>query len=136
MRALGVILSGWLLLGLAGVSAADNKPKPPAKDAEKEDKKAKIDKEKLIGAWEVTEDAVGEKGTVFEFAKKDKITLSAKKKKAGLDGTYKLDGDKLTWSVGMAGVKVDSPPMKVTKLNEKELVLEYPNGDKMILKKK
>jgi uncharacterized protein (TIGR03066 family) len=136
MNALHRVLAWALVLGLAIPALAESKPKPPAKDPEKDEKKVKVDKEKLVGAWEVTEDAVGEKGVVFEFAKKDKITVSGKKKKGGLEGAYKLDGDKLTWSVGLAGVKSESPPMKVTKLNDKELVLEYTNGDKMVFKKK
>jgi uncharacterized protein (TIGR03066 family) len=119
-----------LILGLASFAGADTKPKP------KDDKPASVDKGKLAGTWEVSDGGTaGDKGTVYEFTKDGKVTISAKKKK-GVSGTYKIDGDSITWKVGIAGVAADSPPMKVGKLTDKELVFEDVGGGKTTLTKK
>ena len=63
------------------------------------------------------------------------FTISNKKKK-GLSGTYKLDGETLTWKVGTAGVAAESPPSKITKLTDRDLILEDIAGQKTTLSKK
>jgi uncharacterized protein (TIGR03066 family) len=112
----------------------DKKP-PPKKD----DKPAPgIDKAKLVGVWEITDEGgggAGGKGAIYEFTKDGKAKVSAPKKK-GLEGTYTLDGDKLTWKVGLGDVKAESPPFKVTKVTDKELVLEGVDGKPITLTRK
>jgi len=131
MKAVRLALVSGLFLTLAALPLQAQKDKAPKKD----DKAAAVSKDKLVGTWEVTEPGTaGEKGVVYEFTK-DKVTISSKGKK-GLSGTFKLDGDKITWKVGTAGVAAESPPMTITKLTDKELVFEDPAGAKTVLKKK
>src|SRR3954454_5306246 len=83
----------------AGVVAADDK-----KDEKKGDEK---DNAKLIvGKWEITK-AGGDvgPGSTLEFAKDKKLTLVIKAvhQKATLDGTYKLDKDRVTLTLTVQG---------------------------------
>ena len=106
------LLLGFVLLaamGLVTVAAADDK------------KDSKIDGKKLIGKW-TPKDPKKEAGLVMEFAKDGKlfmyITIAGKEEK--LEGTYKLDGDKLT--VGLKFMaKEKQETITVTKLTDDEL---------------
>ena len=51
-------------------------------------------------------------------------------------GPYKLDGNKITWNVGAAGVAAESPPMTISKLTDRDLVFEDVAGGKTGLTKK
>jgi uncharacterized protein (TIGR03066 family) len=127
-----VLLALGLVVCVAVGAGAQSKTKPKDKDAA-------IDKGKMPGTWVVTEPGpgtgAGDKGTTYEFTKDGKATVSSGKKK-GLSGTYKLDGQTLTWKVGAAGAAVESPPFKVTKLTDKEMTLEDVTGGKITLSKK
>jgi len=127
-----MLLTLGLAVCVAGGAGAQSKTKPKDKDAS-------IDKGKLPGTWVVSDPGAstgaGDKGTTYEFTKDGKVTVSSGKKK-GLSGTYKLDGQTLTWKVGLAGAAVESPPFKVTKLTDKEMTLEDVAGGKITLSKK
>ena len=125
MRALRLVLSGCLILGLATVSAADNKPKPPAKDEKKDDKKDNKEfKEKIVGAWEVVEDPSYKKGTLITLTKDGKMTFKPKGEKKGTEGTYKLDGDKFSLTFG----KISTPAWTIDKITDDELILNFAGG--------
>jgi len=116
MKALRLVLSGCLILGMASVSAASDKPKPPAKDEKKDTKEFK---EKIVGTWEVVEDPSYEKGTLITFTKDGKYVFKPKSVKKGVEGTYKLDGDKFTFTV----TKITSPPLTIDKITDDEMIL-------------
>ena len=84
----------------------------------------KIDAKKLIGKWEPkdTKDPAGRK-FVIEFAKDDKVTLTAGEpgKDFKAEGTYKLDGNKLTLTIKF-GEKEEKMTRTVSKLTDTELV--------------
>src|SRR4051812_351326 len=69
-----------------------------------EDKGEKIDAKKLVGKWEPKEKEEG-KSAVIEFTKDGKVsvTISAKGKEFALDGTYKVDGNKVTTTMNFNG---------------------------------
>jgi uncharacterized protein (TIGR03066 family) len=128
MKTLRLVLSGCLILGLASVSAAGDKPKPPAKDEKKDDKKdTKEFKEKIVGTWVVVEDNAYEKGTLITFNKDGKSNFKPKGEKKGVDGTYKVDGDKLTMTV----VKITTPPWTIEKITDDELLMKDIGGGKV-----
>jgi uncharacterized protein (TIGR03066 family) len=79
-----IALAGFFVVMFAGVAISDDK---------------KIDAGNLVGKWEVTkapEDSVP-KGAVIEFTKdgKLKLALEFNGKKFEMEGTYKVDGEKL-----------------------------------------
>src|SRR4051812_1261170 len=92
------ILGIGAALALAcGIAAADEK--------KGEEKKAeKIDAAKLVGKWEPKDPRKGEE-FVMDFAKDGKLsvtgTLDGKPQTFG--GTYKLDGDKLSFDLKVKG---------------------------------
>jgi uncharacterized protein (TIGR03066 family) len=123
MYILRVLLVCGLAAALAVSAEAQSKPKP-------KDKGGSVDKGKLVGTWELTENGtiLGDKGSTYEFTKDGKLNMKNKKGKGGT-GTYKLDGDSITISYSLAGSPTaTTPPLKVTKLTDKELVLDGPAG--------
>jgi uncharacterized protein (TIGR03066 family) len=87
----------------------------------------KIDVTKLIGKWEPKE--AKEPKLVIEFAKGGKlsITVTGKGKDAKLDGTYKIDGNKLVTTVKF-GEKERSRTLTVTRLTATEMVSTDDEG--------
>jgi uncharacterized protein (TIGR03066 family) len=125
MSALRLLVAGLLVLGFAGGVRAD-------------DKKADIDKDKLLGAWEVVKSDEGPPvGSVVEFAKDGKLKATHKKdgKDETLEGTYKTDGDKLSVLFKM-GDKEDKATVTVKKLTATEMVAENEKGKTVEFKKK
>src|SRR5689334_24666235 len=87
MNALRLMVTGLVMIGLgAGLSA--------------EEKKANGNKEKLVGAWEVIKADEGALpvGSVVELSKDGKASVTAKRegKESTAQGTYAVEGDKLT----------------------------------------
>jgi uncharacterized protein (TIGR03066 family) len=117
------ILGCGLAVALAVAAGA------PAQDTKGE----KIDGKKLIGKWQ----PAGQKEKVtIEFTKDGKLYLTAEiaGKPEKLEGTYKLDGNKLTVGV-KGGDKDQNETMTVTRLTDDELVTEDSKGKKETLKK-
>jgi uncharacterized protein (TIGR03066 family) len=114
--AMRAILCGTLAMLVFGLTlSADDK------------KDEKIDPKKLIGKWSPK----GKKDDVaIEFLKDGKMTLdSTLKEKIKADGTYKLDGAKLTVTfkvMDMERVRV----LIITKLTDTELVTTDEEGKK------
>lgn len=83
--------------------------------------KGKIDGKLLIGKWVPKEDKKGPAMTL-EFMKDGKMALAVEfgGKKETIEGTYKLDGDKLDVSMKFAGDE-KKETLKVKKLTETEL---------------
>ena len=100
MRAIVAVCVAAVLF--AGAGSAQDK-----KDPKKDDKK--IDPTKLVGKWELTRstDPEAPKGAVVEFTKDNKvlITMNVNGKDEKYDGTYRVNGDKLS-------VKLNDPESK------------------------
>jgi uncharacterized protein (TIGR03066 family) len=118
----------------AALLAADKDKNSPSKSSGSgSSSKTTISKDKLIGAWELDDNSsLGLKGTVYEFTK-DKVTMSFKKVRAS--GSYTLDGDKLHWTMGQGSVVTESLPTTITKLTDKEMVLEVKDSKITLTKK-
>ena len=99
------------VLALAGAAAGQDKEK----------EKEKIDAKKLIGKWERA-DTKGAK-VVLEFADKGKltITIDTPSETVKIDGSYKLDGDKLGLAMTFMG-EATKETVTVTKLTDEEMV--------------
>ena len=88
-----------------------------------DDKKdEKIDAKKLIGKWEPKEKKEGA-SFVIEFLKDGKATFTINRdgKETKLDGTYKVDGNKLTTAMKI-GEMERTRTLVVKKLTDTELV--------------
>jgi uncharacterized protein (TIGR03066 family) len=119
------MVAGLLVVGFAGGVRAD-------------DKKADIDKDKLLGTWEVVKSDEGPPvGTVVEFTKdgKMKVTHKSDGKEETLEGTYKIDGDKLSVVLKM-GDKEDKHSVTIKKLTATEMTAENEKGKTAEFKKK
>ncbi len=93
-------------------------------------------KDKIIGVWEVAKSGSGAPaGATIEFTKdgKMKMTVSMNGKEMSMEGTYSVEGDKLTATAGPKGEK-DTATIK--KLTDSELVIEDSKGKTDELKKK
>src|SRR5207247_1035806 len=91
MRAILGCTMTALLMFSAGLAADDKKEE-------------KIDAKKLIGKWEPGE-AKKDVDMVIEFAEKGKLTLAVKlgDKTEKIEGTYKLEGNKLSLALSFGG---------------------------------
>lgn len=97
------LLGFGLVLALAcGATAADDK----------------IDAKKLVGKWEPAKPKDGET-MVMDFQKDGKLVVSNKmgEKEVKLEGTYKLDGDKLTFALKFMEVEIKDT-VTITKLTD------------------
>jgi uncharacterized protein (TIGR03066 family) len=128
MSALRLTTAGLLVLGLAAVVRAD-------------DKKADVDKGKLVGTWEVVKSDEGGPppvGTVVTFTKDGKFKITHKNKEGKEEtgeGTYSVDGAKLTVTM-KHGDKEDSHSITIKKLTDTALVGEDDQGKSAELKRK
>ncbi|HJZ89627.1 MAG TPA: TIGR03066 family protein [Gemmataceae bacterium] len=90
----GIVGAVAVAVLLAGAARADDK---------------KIDPDKLVGKWELTKSGSNElpKGTIVMFTKDNKVTVSimAKDMKLDISGTYKIDGEKITFTIKMGDVE-------------------------------
>jgi uncharacterized protein (TIGR03066 family) len=99
-----------------------------------EDKKdATIDAKKLVGKWEPKDRKEG-RSAVMEFAKDGKVTatVSPDGKEMIYNGTYKVDGNKLTMTLKLSGNEV-TQTHTVTKLTGTELRLKADTGEEETL---
>lgn len=96
-----------------------------------DDKKADpIDAQKLIGKWRAKEGAPGG----FDFREGGKVTMTATvaDQPVKFEGTYKVDGNKLTVTVEFGG-KDQATTLTVTKLTGTELVIKDEKGKETTL---
>jgi uncharacterized protein (TIGR03066 family) len=117
-----MMVTGLFLVGVvAGVRAAD------------------IDKEKLVGSWEVikADEGAPPVGTAITFTKdgKVKVVHKVKDEERTGEGTFNVKGDKLSVTV-KHGDKEDTHTVTITKLSDTEVTGENEKGAKFTLKRK
>jgi uncharacterized protein (TIGR03066 family) len=91
-------------------------------------KDEKIDAKKLVGKWEPKEQ-VKDKAFTIEFTKDGKVTITAASggKDTKVEGTYKVDGNKVTTTMKF-GDKERTETHTVSKLTDTELVSKDEKG--------
>ena len=126
MKRLFAAALGLAVLGLAGSAGAQEK-----KDDKKDDKAAK-----LVGKWELAKGGDLPPGSTLEFAKDGKfgISFKADDKEVKVEGTYKLDGDKLAFKFKFDGKDHDETAT-VKKLTDDALHVEDKDGQLTEFKK-
>jgi uncharacterized protein (TIGR03066 family) len=122
MKMLRIGLAAVLLLGVSTARADDKKD---------------LDKDRLVGVWEVTKGESLPVGTTAEFTKdgKLKIVIKDKGQTITIEGTYKIDGQAFKSTLKF-GDKENTELIKVPTLTDKELVLVDEKGQKDTFKKK
>ncbi len=120
-----LLAASLLLLGLAtGLSARE---------------KADIDKEKLVGLWEVvkTEQGALPVGSVIDFGKDGKVKVTAVRegKESTAEGSYTVDGTKLAVTL-KHGEKEVKHAITIKKLTDTEFVSENDKGKTAEFKRK
>jgi uncharacterized protein (TIGR03066 family) len=117
MNALRLLTVGLLLVGLTSCLPAEDK--------------ADGNKEKLVGVWEVVKAEQGALpvGAVVDFAKdgKAKVTAVREGKESTAEGTYVVDGTKLTVTL-KHGEKDVKHAITIKKLTDTEFVSENEKG--------
>ncbi len=111
MRAL---IGAIVVLGFAGFAAAQDK------------KDETIDAKKLIGKWAPVDDKAP---VTIEFTDKGKLTLSIDLggKAEKIEGTYKLEGDKLQMVMTFGGKEM-TETVTISKLTDEEMVGKDSKG--------
>jgi uncharacterized protein (TIGR03066 family) len=92
----------------------------------------------IVGKWELTKAVEGvPAGMVTEFTKDGKVkaTVNLGGKDLTMEGTYKVDGDKLTVTMKM-GQMEKSDTDKIKTLNDTTLVIENSKGQTEEFKRK
>jgi uncharacterized protein (TIGR03066 family) len=117
MKVLRLLVVAGLILGVTAARADDKK----------DDKKAY--KDKIVGTWVLKKDENPKSpppGSILEFTKDGKMKFTAKiqDKEIKLEGTYSVDGDKLTTTMKTPDGKEMSDTDTITKLTDKELVVK------------
>lgn len=85
----------------------------------------KIDASKIVGKWEPdAKDVPPGTKVVMEMTKDNKFTLNGEigGMKISMEGTYKLEGDKITVKFKPPGQDEKSTTMTIIKLNDEELI--------------
>jgi len=101
-----------MILGIAGFASA----------ADKDDKNDNA--KKIVGKWEITKSGSElPTGSTVEFTKDGKLTAVIKGDDNKLEGTYKVEKDKLTVKL-KAGDQTVEETVTITKLSDTELVLK------------
>ena len=98
----------------------------------KEKDKDKVDLKKLMGKWEPKDGKI-----VIEFADKGKLVMTVDfgGKSEKIDGSYKLDGNKLDVIINFMG-KEQKETLTVKSLTDAELVTTDSKGKDETLKRK
>jgi uncharacterized protein (TIGR03066 family) len=126
MNARRLLAAGLLGLGLLTTLAA-------------EEKKDDTNKEKLVGIWEVVKAEQGALpvGSVVDFGKdgKAKVTAVREGKESTAEGSYSVEGDKLTVTL-KHGEKEVKHAITIKKLTDTEFVSENEKGKTAQFKRK
>ena len=125
MRTITTVALGVLLVVAAGASAQDTKDGKKDKDA--------VDAKKLIGKWEPKDK---KDNVTLEFTKDGKLLLSVEAggKTNKLEGTYKLDGNKLTVVLKFMDQEMKEE-VTVSKLTDDEMETTDSKGKKETMKR-
>lgn len=115
------VLCAVVVLGFAGFVAGQD---------------TKVDAKKLIGKWEPAKPKEGGPKMVIEFAEGGKLslTVTAGDKSQKIDGTYKVDGNKVEVAMAFGG-KEEKETFTVSKLTDDEMVSKDSKGKEDTLKK-
>lgn len=115
------LIAAVVILGFAGITGAQDK------------KDEKFDGKKLIGKWEPAD---GKDPVVVEFADKGKLSLSIEVggKTEKIEGTYKLEGDKLEIALALGG-KEQKETITLSKLTDDEWAGKDAKGKEEKFKK-
>src|SRR5262245_9145317 len=118
------LIGAVMVLAFSGFAAGQDKDKD----------KDKIDAKKLIGKWEPAD---AKESLTVEFTDKGKLILSvdANGKALTIEGTYKLDGNKLEMVMSFGG-KEQKETITLSKLTDDELVGKDYKGKEETIKKK
>jgi len=119
MQALRLALAAVVVVALVGSVRAEDK---------------KDNKDKIVAVWEVVKASEGTVpvGATLEFTKDGKMKMMLKDKSE--DGTYKVDGDKLTLFKG--GDEKSKKEVSIKKLTDSEFVAGDDSGKTVEFKKK
>ena len=106
-----------------------------------DDKDQKFDAAKFVGRWDLTKsaDEVAPKSAVVEFTKDNKVMIAGVDiggKEFKVDGTYKVDGDKLTVKLKAPGVEETEDTDTIKTLTDDTIVLIDKKGKETEFKKK
>jgi uncharacterized protein (TIGR03066 family) len=133
MRWLPFALVAFLTLVLAACSGG---PTAKDKDAGKDgsDDKPAYDPGKLVGTWEITKAGSGaEPGSILEFTKDGKMKMALGP--ASRDGTYKLTGNRIVFTIQLGEGKVARDTLTIKELTNDKLIIENSRGTVDELKK-
>ena len=121
-RLFALALSG-MIVGLAGFAGA-------ADDKDKDDNAKKI-----VAKWEVTKSGSDlPVGSTVEFTKDGKITATIKDDTTKIEGTYKVEKEKLSVKLKVGDQTVDEV-VTITKLTDDALELKDKDGKVDVFKK-
>lgn len=122
MKLFGFVLTTLFLFGLTASYAQDKK----------DDKKDPETKTKLVGVWEAKD------GNKMEFFKdgKLKITIKFQEKERSVNGTYTLEGNKVTFAVKEGDMEFKDA-FTIKSVDDKKLVIVDNKGvvDELMKKK-
>mgnify|MGYP000458435570 CR=1 FL=1 len=115
-----MVLCAVVVLAFAGFTSADDK----------------IDAKKLIGKWEPVAPKKEEPKIVVEYLDKGKliVTVTVGDKVEKLEGTYKIDGNKIEVALSLGGKDIKET-LTVTKLTDDEMVSKDSKGKEDTLKR-
>jgi uncharacterized protein (TIGR03066 family) len=115
-----------VLFGLGSFALADDK--------KKEDHKQQG--AKIVGTWEITKtDLELPEGTLLEFTKDGKFTITAKGTDMKIEGTYKVEKDKLLTTAKVGDQSFDDTDT-IKKLTADVFEIEGKDGKVTVMKKK
>jgi uncharacterized protein (TIGR03066 family) len=123
-KLLALMLVAGLLVLMFGSSSSTAAPKTD-------------NKTKIVGKWaleKTTNKKPPPPGTVIEFTKDGKLKITIAN--FSLDGTYKVDGDKVHTTMKSPDGKEHKETITITKLTDKELVTKDEKGNVDTFKKK
>jgi uncharacterized protein (TIGR03066 family) len=127
------LMAAFAVVVCLGAATAQDKKDEAKKEA------AKIDAAKLVGNWEITK-SPGDvpKGSIVSFDKdgKLKVSIDFNGKKIDIEGTYKVDGDKLVVTIKGPDGKDETDTDTIKSLDDKKLVIIDKDGKEAELEKK
>jgi uncharacterized protein (TIGR03066 family) len=129
MKVLRLVFVACVAAVLAAGASADDKKDTKDKDKDK-DKVTNV-KDKIVGVWELQAKGIPTAPTM-EFTKDGKILMTVKMadREIKVEGTYKVDGDKLMTALKppMGGANEFKQTLTVTKLTDNELDVKDDKG--------
>jgi uncharacterized protein (TIGR03066 family) len=126
MNAVRLTVAGLLVLGLTVLAGAQGEG----------GKKGSV-KDRLVGTWQVVKGKGLPTGARVEFTKDGTMLISAKDKEGkahSLKATYTVEGSAFKMTL-KRGDEERTQTIKITKVNDKELITEGPKGETLTLRR-